>query len=170
MLSGIIQQDPHSPSAFGRHPIWRSLPCRAPMRACSRQWLGRIRPKSRNCGRHKWGRGCKQREMSVKTTLGDIEVSEDARGSTIKIRVCVSAVELNDAREVTDCALKLHPKVQTKRSRLNPISDIPGQACRTRFPDYDMHANWRDRVEWLGHSPLLRLHNCRSLRKNNRDC
>ena len=38
--------------------------------------------------------------------------TENLRGSTVKISVCVAAVELDDAREVTDRALKLHPKCE----------------------------------------------------------
>jgi hypothetical protein len=46
--SGIIQPDHHCPSAFARPQSSHLLPYRAPTRACSRQWRGRIRPKSRN--------------------------------------------------------------------------------------------------------------------------
>ena len=48
--------------------------------------------------------------ITRKTLQKDKQRAGNSRGSTIKISVCVAAVELDDAREVTDRALKLHPK------------------------------------------------------------
>jgi hypothetical protein len=42
---------------------------------------------------------------------------DDVRGSSIEVRICVAAVEFNDAREVTDRALKLHATCGTNCGR-----------------------------------------------------